>query len=194
MLLDLVGNGEEWHEVPQREKENINPAKIPPAVERQLPQSPTIHCHMTNIQCFRHERVLHSDSLFASRHISLVTHIRANMLEERVEALRPLKRQRIEVEVAPEAPSSTITDEDSSLVRRHPLGVRPSGNALTSDFNLKAACGSFARLPDEILASFLEGLSASSLLRLGGTCRGLHAFTRNEELWRALFVEYVLPS
>jgi hypothetical protein len=78
---------------------------------------------------------------------------------------------------------------DSNLVRRHPLGVRPSGNALTSPVNLKAACGSFAALPDELLSNFLEYLLAKDLLGLGATCRALHAFTRNEELWRALFVE-----
>ncbi|KAF2159305.1 hypothetical protein M409DRAFT_30181 [Zasmidium cellare ATCC 36951] len=80
-------------------------------------------------------------------------------------------------------------DNDSTLVRRHPLGVRPPGNALTSTFNLKDSCGGFARLPDELIAQLLEILEAASLLRLGATCRALHAFTRNEELWRTLFVE-----
>jgi hypothetical protein len=79
--------------------------------------------------------------------------------------------------------------EHATAVHRHPLGIRPSGNALTSDVNLKASAGHFALLPDELLASFLEILSPGDLLRLGGTCRALHAFTRNEELWRALFVE-----
>ncbi|RMX93937.1 hypothetical protein D0867_04087 [Hortaea werneckii] len=35
----------------------------------------------------------------------------------------------------------------------------------------------------------LETFEAPDLLRLGGTCRALYAFTRSEELWRALFVE-----
>ncbi|KAF2723277.1 Clavaminate synthase-like protein [Polychaeton citri CBS 116435] len=78
---------------------------------------------------------------------------------------------------------------DGSYVRRHPLGVRPSGNALTASRNLKTACGLFALLPDELLMNLLEIMDARVLLLLGGTCRALHAYTRNEELWRALFIE-----
>ena len=99
---------------------------------------------------------------------------------------RPSKRQRI-VDSQP----ATEAHDDSTLVRRHPLGVRPSGNALTSRTNLKTSCGRFALLPDELLAQLLGYLDAPGLLLLGGTCRALHAFTRNEELWRTLFVEYV---
>lgn len=98
---------------------------------------------------------------------------------------RPLKRVRVAA-----APTARPKQEsDSTLVRRHPLGVRPSGNALTSTANLKDSCGGFARLPDELIAQLLEILDAGSLLRLGAACRALHAFTRNEELWRTLFVE-----
>ena len=110
-----------------------------------------------------------------------------NMLEERLEDTRPAKRHRPDSSTA-----DSSTDKDASLVKRHPLGVRPSGNALTSSVNCKTSCGLFAYLPDELLGQLLEYLDAPALLRLGGTCRGLHAFTRNEELWRALFVEYVL--
>lgn len=113
------------------------------------------------------------------------------MLEERLEE-PPIKRQR--VAVATRADESLENDKDSALVRRHPLGVRPSGNAFTAGVNLKSSFGLFARLPDELLASFLEYLDAETLLRLGSACRGLYAFTRNEDLWRALFVEYVAPS
>ena len=98
-----------------------------------------------------------------------------------LEASRATKRQKVA-----DAPSES---PDSSLVRRHPLGVRPSGNALTSIVNVKQAHGHFAALPDDLLMQLLESLEARDLLRLGGTCRGLHAFTRSEELWRALFVE-----
>ncbi|CAK4031376.1 F-box domain-containing [Lecanosticta acicola] len=103
---------------------------------------------------------------------------------------RPVKRSKLAAAAAatslnPEGKES----EDSTLVRRHPLGIRPSGNALTSSENLKAASGTFATLPDELIVQVLEILDAKDLLRLGGTCRALHAFTRNEELWRALFVE-----
>jgi len=98
---------------------------------------------------------------------------------------RPLKKQRTESFVNDDPSDPQL----SAAVRRHPLGVRPSGNAFTSEVNLKTSCGSYALLPDEVLALSLEYLEAADLLRLGGTCRALHAFTRSEELWRSLFVE-----
>jgi hypothetical protein len=86
--------------------------------------------------------------------------------------------------------NSDVQDEqETTFVARHPLGVRPSGNAFASETNLKLSMGFVARLPDELLASILETLPPADLLRLGGTCRALHAFTRNEELWRTLFIE-----
>lgn len=119
----------------------------------------------------------------------------AAILSEYTEAdlsMRPSKKQKVE-QVDPSFDDSTAAELGESLqvnaVRRHPLGVRPSGNAFTAKENLKTACGFFTLLPDELLAQFLEYLNAADLLRLGGTCRALHAFTRSEELWRALFVE-----
>jgi len=88
--------------------------------------------------------------------------------------------------------SDPVTDaenSDDAVSLRHPLGVRPSGNAYLSESNLKLAMGQFALLPDELISLILEDFDASTLLRLGGTCRALHAFTRNDELWRALFTE-----
>lgn len=108
------------------------------------------------------------------------------MHEERLQDLPPVKKQRIEIATEE---SSIDESSDSSLVRRHPLGIRPSGNALTSTVNLKGSFGLFAYIPDELLSQFLEYLDPATLLRFGGTCRGIYAFTRNEELWRALFVE-----
>lgn len=98
---------------------------------------------------------------------------------------RPVKRLKVEST----SHQDLTQDGDSNLVKRHPLGIRPSGNALTSTVNLKKACALFASLPDELLMRLLESLEATDLLQLGGTCRALHAFTRSEELWRALFVE-----
>ena len=101
---------------------------------------------------------------------------------------RAPKRQKIQ---SPQMTTAEPVSEskDVSFVARHPLGVRPAGNALTSTANLKTAAGTFARLPEELLFQLLETLEARDLLRLGGSCRALHAFTRSEELWRALFVE-----
>ncbi|TKA82879.1 hypothetical protein B0A55_00957 [Friedmanniomyces simplex] len=76
---------------------------------------------------------------------------------ESLEVERPAKRVRFD--------SDSVLQKDlgtkggASLVRRHPLGVRPSGNALTSLVNLKQACGPFALLPDELLIARLDDLS-----------------------------------
>ncbi|KAK2752389.1 hypothetical protein FQN55_007429 [Onygenales sp. PD_40] len=71
----------------------------------------------------------------------------------------------------------------------HPLGVKPSGNALAASSNLRAAVGSFGELSDELVILLLECLDAASLLSLGATCKALYAFTHAEELWKALFIE-----
>ncbi|KAF2099624.1 putative F-box and JmjC domain protein [Rhizodiscina lignyota] len=79
--------------------------------------------------------------------------------------------------------------DTSTAIPRHPLGVKPSGNAYTSTVNLKDHAGAFAVLPDELLISFLEYLHVPELLRLGTACKALYAFTSAEELWRAAFLE-----
>ncbi|KAH7408398.1 hypothetical protein DE146DRAFT_373701 [Phaeosphaeria sp. MPI-PUGE-AT-0046c] len=80
-------------------------------------------------------------------------------------------------------------DEDVAIaLPSHPLGVKPAGNAYTASENIKSRCGSFVRLPDELLSHILESFDADTLVRLGSTCRALYAFTRLDELWRALFV------
>ncbi|KAF2132791.1 Clavaminate synthase-like protein [Dothidotthia symphoricarpi CBS 119687] len=79
-------------------------------------------------------------------------------------------------------------DEDVAVaVPSHPLGVKPAGNAYTASENIKSRCGSFARLPDELLSHIFESFDADALIRLGSTCRALYAFTRLDEIWRALF-------
>lgn len=76
----------------------------------------------------------------------------------------------------------------AAAVPAHPLGIKPAGNAYTATENIKANAGSFARLPDELLNHIFESFDAETLTRLGTTCRALYAFTRLDELWRALFV------
>lgn len=105
-------------------------------------------------------------------------------------AVRPTKKARLDI---PSQGQASQSSSEPTIARRHPLGIRPSGNAYLSDINLKKACGSFAILPDEILAVVLEYLDAATLLRLGATCRALHAFTRSEDLWKAFFTESVYP-
>ena len=110
----------------------------------------------------------------------------SHLLEQESQTDRvPVKRQRTGYTI----PNPQNDTAHATLVRRHPLGVRPSGNALTSTTNAKSSGGLFARLPDELLVYFLETLQVPHLLRLGSTCRALHAFTRSEEVWRTLFIE-----
>lgn len=96
---------------------------------------------------------------------------------------RPLKKVKV-------AANFELDDaqEVATAVPTHPLDIRPAGNAYTASENLKSRCGAFARLPDELLSHILESFDADVLLRLGSTCRALYAFTRLDELWRALFI------
>lgn len=82
-------------------------------------------------------------------------------------------------------------DEDTgdATIPHHPLGVKPSGNALTADWSLRPAIGTLAILPDEMIMPLLLYLEAPDLLRLGRTCKALYAFTRAEELWKTLFIQ-----
>ncbi|KAB8246439.1 hypothetical protein BDV35DRAFT_353717 [Aspergillus flavus] len=70
----------------------------------------------------------------------------------------------------------------------HPLGVKPSGNALLAQENLRAAIGTFNLLPDELILILLEFLDGRSLLRIGQTCKAFYAFTRAEDFWKSLFI------
>lgn len=55
------------------------------------------------------------------------------------------------------------------------------------------AAGTFVALPDELLIQVLELLDAASLKRLGCACKALYAFSRFEELWKTLYIEYAFP-
>lgn len=78
---------------------------------------------------------------------------------------------------------------DVEAIPSHPLGVKPSGNALLATHNLRESIGTFISLPDELILVLLESLDGQSLLHIGRTCKALYAFTRAEELWKALFIE-----
>ncbi|KAK5939747.1 hypothetical protein PMZ80_008129 [Knufia obscura] len=71
-------------------------------------------------------------------------------------------------------------------LKRHPLGVRPSGNALTADQDLSLSMGIFGRLPDSLVLLLLEFLDQKALLRLSHTCKGLFAFATHDQIWREL--------
>lgn len=76
----------------------------------------------------------------------------------------------------------------SDAIPCHPLGVKPSGNALLASWDLRMAIGTFRILPDELILILLEFLDGSALLSIGRTCKAFYAFTRAEELWKALFI------
>ena len=70
------------------------------------------------------------------------------------------------------------------------MKIKPLGNAYTATDDIKLAAGSFTALPDEVLIQVLEFLDATSLKRLGFACKTLYAFSRHEELWKTLCIEY----
>lgn len=85
-------------------------------------------------------------------------------------------------------PPAEEADLRIEAIPSHPLGVKPSGNALLATWSLRDALGSLRQLPDELVILLLEWLDGPSLLHIGRTCKALYAFTRAEELWKALFV------
>ncbi|CAI6284103.1 unnamed protein product [Periconia digitata] len=102
---------------------------------------------------------------------------------------RPSKKVKLSAaEVNHDGDDDDSSEDLATAVPTHPLHIKPAGNAYTASENLKTYCGSFCQLPDEVLSVVLESFDADTLVRLGSTCRALYAFTRLEELWRALFV------
>lgn len=72
------------------------------------------------------------------------------------------------------------------LSRQHPLGVRPGGNALTSDQDLALSMGIFGRIPDSLLLLLFEYLDQDALIAIGSTCKGLFAYATHDQIWRDL--------
>lgn len=106
------------------------------------------------------------------------------MLEELTRPSKRLKMNQPRLQV-----DDVADEEEPAAIPSHTLSIKPSGNAYTASINSKASAGGFAQLPDEVLISMLESFEARTLLLLGQTCRALYAFSRAEELWRALFVQ-----
>ncbi|KAL7927702.1 hypothetical protein ACQKWADRAFT_277560 [Trichoderma austrokoningii] len=83
--------------------------------------------------------------------------------------------------------SNSASHSDS--IPTHPLGVKPLGNQyLAKGPNARRSIGSWACLPDEILALVLDSFDKHSLLNLGSTCKFLYAFCHSEEIWKALYL------
>jgi hypothetical protein len=100
----------------------------------------------------------------------------------------PFKRTKISQEVEVSFPDDCEDADFAVAVPAHPLDIKPAGNAYTASENLKSRCGTFARLPDELINHMFESFDADVLVRLGSTCKALYAFARLDELWRALFI------
>ena len=93
----------------------------------------------------------------------------------------------------PKNPLTTCREIDSLTVPSHPLKIKPRGNAYTATDDIKLAAGSFTALPDDVLIQVLEFLDATSLKWLGFACKTLYAFSRHEEIWKTLCIEYEFP-
>jgi len=88
-----------------------------------------------------------------------------------------------------------MVDGGDAWIPSHPLGIKPLGNELLFEGQSARQCiGTFSVLPDEMLAQFLEYLDSPTLRLLGSTCRFLYAHSLSEELWKTLFLEYVIYS
>lgn len=84
--------------------------------------------------------------------------------------------------------SMSFVDISEDAIPCHPLGVKPSGNGLLAKRDLRTAIGNFKVFSDELILILLEYLDAVSLLSIGRSCKAFYAFTRAEELWKALFI------
>ena len=83
-----------------------------------------------------------------------------------------------------------------SPIPSHPLGIKPLGNQYLSPGCGRArdCLGALQALPDEVLMTLLESLDQAALQLLGRCCKFLFAFCSSEELWKAVFLEYVLED
>ncbi|ODV80012.1 Clavaminate synthase-like protein [Suhomyces tanzawaensis NRRL Y-17324] len=78
---------------------------------------------------------------------------------------------------------------------RHPLNVKPSGNAYlpvsndTNALSRESQMGHFARFSDEMMMTFLSVITdESSLKNLSHTSRVMYAYLYDEDLWKKLYV------
>ena len=91
------------------------------------------------------------------------------------------------VNLWPSDGEESATDSELAF-KAHPLGVKPSGNALAASENAAGSIGGFGGLPDETIMVLLEWLDSRSLLNLGASCRSFYAYTTWDQLWKDLFI------
>lgn len=78
------------------------------------------------------------------------------------------------------------SEQALGILPRHPLGVKPAGNALTNNSRIQRPLES---LSDETLLQILELLDVKSVLALSATCRAFYAFGHFDDLWRTRCIE-----
>lgn len=90
----------------------------------------------------------------------------------------------------------TVTDDGGTASTRHPLGLKPAGNALTyhGSEDAHSHMGDFSRLPDALLLTALEFLEGRSLVALGSSCRALYAYCTYDILWKDLAIKALRPD
>ncbi|KZV86220.1 Clavaminate synthase-like protein [Exidia glandulosa HHB12029] len=109
---------------------------------------------------------------------------------------RPAKRARFAPSVLEPSPSRARPKRTSpppaTFHRPHPLGLKPSGNALFDPDRVRnariASLGSFARLPDELILDLFSFLDARTVFRLQVVSRAFFAFTRHQALWKVYYL------
>lgn len=81
------------------------------------------------------------------------------------------------------------TTHDATMVASHPFGVRPSGNILGREkqVKLKRMGPYWGILPDTAIVSILDEVSSpKDLLALSHTCKALYAFASFDEFWKRM--------
>ena len=94
-----------------------------------------------------------------------------------------------EVDMDEEESEEEEGSELTTTISRHPLDVKPLGNAYMSPADLRRASGLFYKLSEELLMYLLDYMDAPALVTLGTTCKAMYAFSRADELWRALYIQ-----
>ncbi|EJD35288.1 Clavaminate synthase-like protein [Auricularia subglabra TFB-10046 SS5] len=110
---------------------------------------------------------------------------------------RPAKRARFDPsladpEPAPRRERSSPPPSIASSHRPHPLGLKPSGNALIYPAKARKArvegLGSLAVLPDELILDLLSLLPPRTVFRLQAVSRAFFAFSRQQAHWRVFYL------
>lgn len=82
----------------------------------------------------------------------------------------------------------------ATIVRPHPLGIKPSGNALLAGATAQRTTTLgplLGQLSDELLMTIIQGITdPKTLLTLGHVCKCLYGFCWTDELWKHMVHRY----